>query len=103
MPLVWYPGLPSHPGHDVAARQMSGFGSMVSFEMSGFEEAAAVLARLRLIRRATSLGGVETLAEHRRIVDPTAPEALIRLSIGLEGPEDLIADLEQALSQPSSP
>ncbi len=97
VPRVWYPGLPGHPGHDVAARQMSGFGSIVSFEMGSFDEAAAVVSALRLIRVATSLGGVETLAEHRRTVNPTAPEALIRLTIGLEAPADLIADLAKAL------
>lgn len=95
---VWYPGLPSHPGHDIARRQMSEFGGMISFEVAGAEEAAAVVDRLHVFRNATSLGGVESLAEHRLRSDPTAPPGLIRLSIGLESPEALTADLAAAVS-----
>ncbi|MCP3855486.1 MAG: PLP-dependent transferase [Actinomycetia bacterium] len=94
---VWYPGLADHPLHDVAASQMSGYGGMLSFEVDSFEAANAVLARLKLFRVATSLGGVESLAEHRRRVDDHAPEGLIRLSVGLESPTDLFADLDRAL------
>jgi cystathionine gamma-synthase len=95
---VWYPGLVDHPGHDVAARQMAGFGAVVSFEVDDAGAAAALVDRLRLFRNATSLGGVESLAEHRIRSDAGAPPGLIRLSIGLEAPEDLIADLQQALA-----
>lgn len=96
--VVWYPGLESHPGHDVATRQMEAFGGVLSFEVEGAEAAAAVVDRLRLFRNATSLGGVESLAEHRILSDSTAPPGLIRLSIGLESPGALITDLDQALS-----
>jgi cystathionine gamma-synthase len=99
---VLYPGLPSHPGHDVAVRQMQGgFGGMLSFRIRGGEAAAmALAARLQVFKRATSLGGVESLIEHRASIEgPTTPvpDDLLRLSIGLESPDDLIADLEQAL------
>ncbi len=94
---VWYPGLPTHPGHEVAARQMRAFGAVLAFELASHEHAAAAMGRLRVFRNATSLGGVESLAEHRIEADPTSPPGLIRLSVGLEAPEDLIADLDQAL------
>lgn len=99
---VLYPGLATHPGHHIAARQMNGgFGGMLSLRVAGNEaEASAVAARVRLIKRATSLGGTESLIEHRRSVEgPSSPVPgdLLRLSIGLEDPADLIADLEQAL------
>jgi cystathionine gamma-synthase len=98
---VHYPGLPSHPGHEIARRQMSGFGAMLSFRAAGGREAALrVVGRARLLTRATSLGGVESLIEHRASSEgpgSRTPEELIRLSIGLEHPDDLIADLEQAL------
>jgi cystathionine gamma-synthase len=97
VPTTHYPFLDSHPGTDVARRQMKSGGTIVSFEMGSFDEASRVMAGLRLFRHATSLGGVESLAEHRRLVNPNAPEGLIRLSIGLEAPADLISDLEQAL------
>jgi cystathionine gamma-synthase len=97
VPVVHYPGLESHPGHAVATRQMAGFGGIVSFEMSDQETAAAVVSRLRLFAVATSLGGVESSAEHRVVTDPAAPPGLIRLSIGLETPGDLIGDLDQAI------
>lgn len=96
-----YPGLPSHPGHAVAARQMSGYGGVVSARLRGGREAAfRALARLRLITRATSLGGVETTIEHRRSMeapDSATPDDLVRISVGLEHPDDLIEDLVSAL------
>jgi len=98
---VHYPGLDAHPGHDVAARQMRGFGGMLSFQVRGStDEAMAVAARLTLITRATSLGGVESLIEHRRSIegaDSPTPDNLLRLSVGLEHVDDLIADLRTAL------
>ena len=98
---VHYPGLPSHPGHAVAARQMSDFGGMLSFEVHGARaEALRVAARLELVTRATSLGGPESLIEHRASVEGShtrAPEGLLRMSVGLEHPDDVIADLAQAL------
>lgn len=98
---VHYPGLPSHPGHDVARRQMHGFGGMLSFEVDGGRaEALAVAARTRLFTRATSLGGTESLIEHRASVEqpPTqTPERLLRVSVGLEHADDLEADLARAL------
>ena len=99
---VLYPGLPTHPGHAVAARQMTGgFGGMLSIRHKHGEAAAvATAARVAVFKRATSLGGVESLIEHRASIEgpstPVPPD-LLRLSIGLENPEDLIADLEQAL------
>jgi cystathionine gamma-synthase len=97
VPVTYYPGLDSHPGAEVAKEQMAMPGAMVSFEMSSFAEATAVRDRMRLFRNATSLGGVESVADLRRDTDPGAPEGLIRLSIGLEDAADLVADLEQAL------
>lgn len=98
---VHYPGLPSHPGHDIAARQMSMFGGMLSVEVKGGRAAAmAAAAKTKLFTRATSLGGVESLIEHRASIEgpsTTAPEGLLRLSIGLEHADDLIEDLDQAL------
>jgi cystathionine gamma-synthase len=99
--VVHYPGLPSDPGHGVAARQMSGFGGMVSFQVKGGAAAAiAAAGRARLFTRATSLGGPESLIEHRRSAEgaaSVAPPGLLRLSVGLEHPEDLVDDLDQAL------
>jgi cystathionine gamma-synthase len=99
---VHYPGLADHPGHGVAAQQMAGFGSMLSFEVPGGTEAALRAAgRLRLFTRATSLGSVESLVEHRASIEgpgTRTPAGLLRLSIGLEHPDDLVADLAQALS-----
>lgn len=99
---VHYPGLPSHPGHEIAARQMLLPGGMASFEVDGGRDAAmAVVARLELFTRATSLGGTESLIEHRASVEgPTSstPQGLLRMSIGLEHSDDLIADLDQALA-----
>jgi cystathionine gamma-synthase len=98
---VHYPGLPSHAGHEIAARQMRAFGGMISMEVRGDrEQAMAVAGNLKLFTRATSLGGNHSLIEHRASVEgpsTMAPESLLRLSIGLEYAEDLITDLDQAL------
>ncbi|MCC5913622.1 MAG: aminotransferase class I/II-fold pyridoxal phosphate-dependent enzyme [Balneolaceae bacterium] len=99
---VYYPGLPSHPNHEVAVRQMKGFGGMISFLLDGSaDEAVRVVGGSRLIKRATSLGGVESTWEHRQSSEgegSVSPVNLIRISVGLEHPEDIIADLESALS-----
>jgi cystathionine gamma-synthase len=99
---VHYPGLPSHAGHELATRQMSAFGGMLSFQVRGCrEEAMGVAARVRLFTRATSLGGTHSLIEHRASIEgpkTKTPQNLLRVSIGLEHPDDLIADLEQALA-----
>lgn len=101
---VYYPGLADHPGHAVAARQMQGgFGYLMSFLVHGGHAAAArVAGRLSLIQRATSLGGVESLIEHRHVIEPQSgiPENLLRFAVGIEDVRDLIADLEQALAAP---
>jgi cystathionine gamma-synthase len=98
---VHYPGLESHPGHEIAKGQMSSFGAMLSFRVrQGREAALSIVGRSSLFVRATSLGGVESLIEHRATSegdDATSPEDLIRLSIGLEHPDDLIEDLGRAL------
>jgi cystathionine gamma-synthase len=98
---VHYPGLPSHPGHEIAAKQMSMFGGMLSFEVKdGSDAALSVAAKTKIFIRATSLGGVESLIEHRASIEgpgTTSPEGLLRLSIGLENADDLIEDLDQAL------
>lgn len=101
--LVLYPGLPSHPGHAIARRQMQGgFGGMLSLRLRDGEAAAMnCAARLKLFKRATSLGGVESLVEHRASIEgpgSPAPVDMLRLSIGIEDCADLIADLEQALT-----
>jgi cystathionine gamma-synthase len=100
---VHYPGLRTDPGHDVAARQMTAPGGMLSFVVPGGQPRAfAVANRLRLFTRATSLGGPESLVEHRASVegpDTRAPGGLLRLAVGLEHPDDLIADLGQALAE----
>jgi cystathionine gamma-synthase len=99
---VHYPGLASHPQHALARRQMSLFGGMVSFETKGDRATAMALPNhTRISTRATSLGGVESLIEHRQSIegpDTLTPETLLRLSIGLEHADDLIADLERALA-----
>ncbi len=100
-----YPGLPRHPGHGIAARQMRNFGGMVSFLAESAEEAAAIAARTKLFRLAESLGGVESLIEvparmtHAATAGApfAAPPNLIRLSVGIESAGDLLADLEEAL------
>ncbi|MGW8378811.1 cystathionine gamma-synthase [Streptomyces sp. ODS28] len=103
---VYYPGLESHPGHETAAKQMRGFGGMVSFRVEGGEEAAVkVCERARLFTLGESLGGVESLIEHPgRMTHASAagsalevPADLVRLSVGLESADDLLADLRQAL------
>jgi len=98
---VHYPGLPSHPGHDIAAKQMSMFGGMLSFEVKdGSDAAMSAAAKTKIFIRATSLGGVESLIEHRASIEgpgTTSPEGLLRLSIGLENADDLMGDLDQAL------
>lgn len=98
---VHYPGLESHPGHEIARRQMSGYGAMLSVRAAGGREAALrAVSRVGLFTRATSLGGVESLIEHRASSEgPSSrtPQDLLRISIGLEHAEDLIADLGQAL------
>ncbi|NNE62244.1 MAG: cystathionine gamma-synthase, partial [Woeseia sp.] len=100
---VLYPGLAKHPGHAIARRQMSGgFGGMLSIRVRGGEAAALkVIKRCEVFIRATSLGGVESLIEHRYSIEgPTSPipQDLLRLSVGLEDVDDLIADLRDALS-----
>jgi cystathionine gamma-synthase len=104
---VLYPGLPHHPGHDIAAKQMSGFGGMLSFRLAAGEEAALrVCERARLFTLAESLGGVESLVEHpHRMTHASAagsplevPADLVRLSVGIEDVDDLLADLEQAMA-----
>lgn len=109
---VYYPGLATHPNHDVAARQMRGFGGLLSFEVDGgFDDAWRVVERLRLIRNAVSLGGVESLIAQPAAMWPnigaaeTAAAAamgvmpsLLRLSVGIENADDLLADLDSALS-----
>jgi cystathionine gamma-synthase len=107
---VHYPGLKSHPGHEIAAKQMSiqstgaqdkSFGGMLSLEVKdGRDAATSVAAKTKIFTRATSLGGVESLIEHRASIEgagTTSPEGLLRLSIGLENADDLIEDLDQAL------
>ena len=111
---VLYPGLPSFPGHAIAARQMhGGFGGMLSIRVrgskngsvTGEDAAIATAAKVQLWKRATSLGGVESLIEHRASVEGAGtpvPGDLLRLSVGLEDTDDLVADLEQALAQAHS-
>ena len=98
---VFYPGLEAHRGHDIARRQMEGFGAMLSFCVRGNRsDAFAAAARMRLFIRATSLGGVESLVEHRASVEgphTMSPQNLLRVSVGLEHVEDLMGDLDQAL------
>jgi cystathionine beta-lyase/cystathionine gamma-synthase len=104
---VFYPGLPDHPGHELARRQMNGFGSMISFELGSFENAKKFLDRVRLCSLAESLGGVETLISHPvSMTHGSVPEemrkrlgitaGLVRISVGIEDIEDLIADLDNA-------
>jgi cystathionine gamma-synthase len=99
---VHWPGLPSHPQHALAAKQMRDFGGMLSVCIRGGREAALAFAgRLHLFTNATSLGGVESLVEHRASVEGAnrvSPENLLRISVGLEDPADLVADLRQALA-----
>jgi cystathionine gamma-lyase len=95
---VRYPGLPTDPGHEVAQRQMDGYGSVVSFDLGSEQRAERFLAAARLVTDSTSFGGVQTLAERRaRWGGDNVPEGFIRLSAGLEDTADLLADVEQAL------
>lgn len=108
--IVHYPGLKSHPHHELARKQMSGFGGMLTFEVNGgYETADRFLSRIRLASRAASLGGVETLAVHpasnflhymtlEQAAKIGIAPGLLRISVGLEGKEDLIADFDQALA-----
>jgi len=100
--VVHYPGLPTHPAHDVARRQMTAFGGMVSVQVRGDQaRALEVAAKLRVFTRATSFGGTESLVEHRASIEGAGtrtPENLLRLSVGLEHPDDLLDDLGRALS-----
>ncbi len=111
---VHYPGLPHHPGHAVACRQQAGFGAMLSFELADFEAARCLVERLGVFTLAESLGGVESLVAHPGLMTHAAmtPEArlvagisdgLLRLSVGLEHPEDLLADLSRALAPLAAP
>ena len=106
MARVYYPGLTSDPGYAVASRQMRQPGGMLSFDVhGGREQAFAMVNPLKLVTRATSLGGPETLIEHRASVEgehTRAPESLLRVSIGLEHPDDLIEDFAQALDDQST-
>jgi len=99
VPRVWHLSLASHPGHALAQRQMRGPGPVLSFELASEEAARLLPRRLRLFRDATSLGGVESLVEWRRKHDPEAPPTLLRVSAGIEDPEDLIADLDRGLAE----
>ena len=100
---VYYPGLDHHHGHKIAARQMSLYGGMVSFRVKGGRDrAVAVAAAVRIFTRATSFGGTESLIEHRASIEghgTATPENLLRMSIGLENPDDLVEDLAQALDE----
>jgi len=104
-----YPGLASHPHHRLAAKQMNGFGGLISFDVGSLEAARSVLNKLKLMALAESLGGVETLISHPAIMTHASVPAdrraalgitdgLCRISVGLEDVEDLIADLDQALA-----
>lgn len=103
---VWYPGFPSHPGHEVAKRQMDGFGGMVLFEAASAEEARRIISSTRLFFLAESLGGVESLIGHPASMSHASvagtpysvSEKVIRLSVGIEDPADLIEDLRSAIS-----
>jgi len=106
---IYYPGLPDHPQHELARKQMRGFGAMISFDLGSYEAARAMLARVKLCSLGESLGGVETLISHpATMTHGSIPEeerdklgitpGLVRISVGIEDIEDLIADLDQALA-----
>jgi cystathionine beta-lyase/cystathionine gamma-synthase len=108
IPAVLYPGLPRHPQHDLARRQMSGFGALITFESGSFENANAILRRLRVCTLGESLGGVETLVSHPATMTHAAlgeegrakiglTDGMVRISVGIEDAEDLLEDLDQAL------
>jgi cystathionine beta-lyase/cystathionine gamma-synthase len=106
---VYYPGLPSHPDHEIAKRQMTGFGGMVCFDLEGsYERAAKLYDRLQIVKRAASLGGIESLISmpvltsqwghsDEQLKAAGVTKGMLRLSVGLEDSADLIADLDQAL------
>jgi cystathionine gamma-synthase len=98
---IYYPGSKSHPQHELAKKQMSDFGGMVSFLVKGGDDAARKVANaVKIFTQATSLGGVESLIEHRASIegpDTKTPKNLLRVSVGLENSEDLINDLSEAL------
>jgi cystathionine gamma-synthase len=99
---VHYPGLETHPAHEIARRQMTEFGGMMSIQVGADQaESVAFASRLRIFTQATSLGGTESLIEHRASVEGAgtrAPNNLLRVSVGLEHVDDLIDDMEQALA-----
>ena len=99
---VHYPGLESHPQHAIAQKQMKGYGGVLSVEFVSESMALAVAGALRVVFRATSLGGTETLIEHRASIEPvrrvTSPRGLLRISVGLEDANDLIQDFDQAIA-----
>jgi cystathionine beta-lyase/cystathionine gamma-synthase len=106
---IYYPGLPTHPGHELAKKQMSGFGAMIAFDLGSLDRAKTFLGRVRLCSLAESLGGVETLISHPATMTHASVPAeqrarlgitdgLVRISVGIEDVEDLIADLEQAFA-----
>ena len=109
MQKVFYPGLTTHPQHDLAKKQMSGFGSMISFETGSLANANKMLRKVRVCSLAESLGGVETLISHPATMTHAAlgeegrrkiglTDSLVRISVGIEDVEDILADLEQALA-----
>lgn len=100
--IVHYPGLSSHPGHNIAKQQMNGyFGGMLSFELENEMMATAVAGAVKLIRRATSLGGTESLIEHRYSIEPeqrkVSPPGLLRMSVGIENIDDIKTDIRAAI------
>jgi cystathionine beta-lyase/cystathionine gamma-synthase len=109
IPLVLYPGLAKHPQHELARRQMSGFGALITFETGSLQNANAVLRRLKVCTVGESLGGVETLVSHPATMTHAAlgeegratiglTDGMVRISVGIEDAEDLLEDLEQALN-----
>jgi cystathionine gamma-lyase/cystathionine beta-lyase/cystathionine gamma-lyase/homocysteine desulfhydrase len=108
IPLVLYPGLPDHPQHELARRQMTGFGALITFETGSLDRANAMLRRLRICTVGESLGGVETLISHPATMTHAAlgeagrakiglTDGMVRISVGIEDADDLLQDLEQAL------
>jgi cystathionine beta-lyase/cystathionine gamma-synthase len=109
IPAVFYPGLPGHPQHELAKRQMSGFGALITFETGSLEKANSVLRRLKICTVGESLGGVETLVSHPATMTHAAlgeegrakiglTDGMVRISAGIEDADDLLQDLQQALS-----
>ena len=105
---VFYPGLPDHPQHELSKKQMSGFGSMITFETGSFNNAQKMLRKVRVCSLGESLGGVETLISHPATMTHAAlgeqgraaiglTDGMVRISVGIEDVEDIIADLDQAL------